>query len=391
MNEPKDFSFSYLFKYYLRYALVFVLCAALGVAGGVLYAAKKPSTNLEKYTGTLTINAMEYTLLRAPDVSTSGASLTDFALYAHQLSQITDIACDADVASHTFEALRDRLYPFSPNIDDKIKQFNQSLSISRGTDYLVVGFTYDIKDEETDRALARDVINTYLEYAKLNIERAHPIFAEHDLIAFRPVEQDYLLSEKDLASNERPSPFLYAGIGAVVGLVVAAGLLFLAYLLDPRIKTVADILPEDRCAVVNADAENAVIDLVASMKSAEVKKLLLAAPADDEDLEPFADKLCEYLSEGEKKVKKINFLAQDPMCLRYFDGREDEGNDYEIYLCRNVGMGLIGYVGTKADAAAVFADQKKVMGKKLKATVNSVKDCKYLCTVIHNAGRAYLD
>ena len=173
--------------------------------------------------------------------------------------------------------------------------------------------------------------------------------------------------------------------------VKLAGLLFVAYFIDPRIKTVSDLLPTNKCAVVNADKENAVVDFAACMKSAEAKKVLLAAPVADNDLATFAESLRAYLATGEKKVSVVTFDERDAAWMQYFDAPESESCDYAIYLCQNAGAGLVGYIGKQSDAAAVFADQKAVSGKKLKAAAESVKDCNYLCTVIHNAGRAYLD
>ena len=391
MDEQKDFSFGYLFKYVLRYALVVVLCAALGAAVGAFCAVSKPVTRQEKYTGSLDLDAVQYTVLMSPTSAADDSPEKDFGLYSRQLYHISEIACSPEVTSATFAALEDRLYPKLHKRDEKIEAFNTSLRISRGTDSVTVSFVYDIEDEDTDRALARDVVSTFLANAKANVERNYPLFAEHELISIRAVEQDYTFDENTRADDKAPSSFLYGGIGAVAGLVVGLGLLFVAYILDPRIKTVSDLLPSGKCAVVNADKENAMNDFVAGIKYAEAKKLLIVAPADDEALEPFADQLCDYLKTSGKKVNKVVFGAQDAAWFQYFDGREDADFDYEIYLCRGAGAGVVGYVGKYADAAAVFADQKAISGKKLKAAVESVKDCKYLCTVIHNAGRAYLD
>lgn len=390
MDEQKDFSFGYFFKYILRYALVLVLCAALGAAGGVYYTVNKLTTNREKYSGSLDLDAVRYTSLMAPAVPDDSPD-KEFDLYSRQLNHTIEVACSPEVTSATFTALEDRLYPHMHNRADKIKEFNKNLSVSRWTDSITVSFVYDIRDEETDRTLARDVVSTFLANAKANVERNYPLFADQELISIREVERDYTFGDSSLDSDQNPSAILYGGIGAVAGLVVGAGLLFVAYFFDPRIKTVSDLLPSGKRAVVNADKDNAVNDLLAGLKYAEAKKLLIVAPVEDKALEAFADQLCDYLKTGEKKVNKVVFGAQDATWFRYFDDRADADFDYEIYLCQNTGAGVIGYIGKYADAAAVFADQKAVSGKKLKAAVESVKDCRYLCTVIHNAGRAYLD
>ena len=392
MDEQKDFSFGYFFKYVLRYALVLVLCVVIGAAGGALYAATKPVTHLEKYTGSLDFDAVQYTLLMTPENLTDESVRKDFiSLYSRQLDHIAEVACSSEVTSATFTAMEDRLYPKLHEREEKIKEFNQNFFISRGTNSITVSFIYDIEDEDIDCALACDVVNTFLANAKVTAERDTPLLAENELISIRAAKQDYTFSDDTLTDTQVPVAILYGGIGAVVGLVVGAGLLFVAYFLDPRVKTVTDLLPSDKCAVVHADRENAVADFAACIKGAEAKKVLLMAPVADSGLAAFAESLCAYLSTGEKKVNVVTFDAQDAAWMQYFDTPASEGCDYAIYLCQNAGAGLVGYIGKQSDAAAVFADQKAVSGKKLKAAVESVKDCKYLCTVIHNAGRAYLD
>ncbi len=389
--EEKEFSFGYFFKYAWRYILVIILCSALGVGVGVMLPTKVTTvTNLEKYTGAIRLNVSEYAALQ----QSVGAELTegDYYLYTRQLSQVIETARAPEVAADTYAALQSSLYP-KLSAEKKSESFYKYLTIEAATDAVTVSFAYDAQTE-ADRELAKRVVSLYLENARKNVLEKHPEFAEEsysDVISVSEIKQDYKFEEGALKTNQAPSMLLYAALGAVVGAALGVAVLFVVYLVDPRIKTVKDILPAEQWDVVCADDEDAQTNFAALAKAAGAKKLLIVTPVADELFVTWTDKLSEYLSATGAKVKKVTFEAGNAAWFNHFENAEQETADFELYLCNAAAVGVIAYVSGKADAAAVFADQKSVKAKRLKNTVECTKGCKYLCTLLHNAGRAYLD
>ena len=390
--EEKEFSFGYFFKYAWRYVIVILLCSAIGLGLGVIFAGRTTQSSVsEKYTATIRFNSNKY----AEAVHVGELTEADYALYSRMLSQILETAHSPEVAANTYISVKDSLYTNKAGrtVSDKSQKFHENLELVVNTDAIVVSFTYAVESDE-DKALAKKVVETYVQKATDNVKSKHPEFAEEafaGIITVSEIEQTFELDKKKIEQPFTLSPLLGAVLGAMIGAILGAVVLFVAYLADPRIKTVKDVLPEGCCSVVCADRADGVTNFAALVKAADAKKILIAAPVADALCGEWTDKLSAYLTATGAKVKKVIFEAGNPVWFNYFENAKGETADFELYVCDNAESGVVAYISRNTDVAAVFADLKAVKAKTLKATVESTDGCQYLCTLTHGAGRAYLD
>ena len=165
---------------------------------------------------------------------------------------------------------------------------------------------------------------------------------------------------------------------------------FVGYFFDPRIKSVKELLPEEKSTVLRADDENAVLAFAARIKASEAKSILLASPVQDGAFEGFAARVQEYLEKAGAALQVITVDTQNAAWLTQLE-QPQEAEGYVLCLCNGAGNEVLSYLSGKTDVTALLVDQKKVMASTLKKAVDEVECCAYLCTLLHNVGRAYLD
>lgn len=386
-RQQAEFSLTYFFKYALRYVLIAILCAAIGLGIGAFIASGYTPPNTQKFTAAIRFDTSAYaTAMGAMEDSSEG----EFLYHARHITQMTEAAKAPKVAAQTFEAQKNVFYP-SMEVADKVYAFQDDFVLTPITDGLQVSFVYDASSEDAKK-VAVDTVVLYLENAKANVlavfpELIDPTFA--NVITISAVEPGIVLGDPLSVAPSAPSILFYALIGAVVGAVLGAALIFVLYLLDPRIKTLTTLLPAGHTTVVDVEKEGAVASFAAMVKAADVKRVLLAAPKTDAALTAFAEELSAFLSTGERKVAKVTFTAGDPSWLSYFDKPEEA--DLTVVLCDGVEAGVLTYVAKNTDAAAIFADRRAIGEKCLLSAADAMKDATYLCTVMHGKSMAYLD
>ena len=391
MDEQKDFSFGRFLKYALRHAGIAVITGLIGLGIGVLMVVMDAPANYEKYTATMRYDVAQYTALTTPD----GQPLTegDFALCTRRLAQILETARAPEVAAKTFAATQQGLYSAVQSEEDKTESFYESLVLTVGTDALTVSFTHDVQNE-ADRNAAKAVVDTYLRLAAENVKLKHPEFATDAyaaLISTSAIEQDFQLAEGYLNANKKPGMLGDAVLGAAVGAAIGAVLVLLLYLLDPRIKSIKELLPEGKQCVVKTADQHAVVDFVARIKGMDARSILIAAPIEDAALDAWSEQLGAYLGENGVAVQCISLCAKSGDWFRSFDEPREQGEGYTVYLCNNAETGVIAYVSAKVDATALLINHKKVRAKALCDVTEGIADDRYACTLLHSTDWAYLD
>ena len=388
--EQFELSLTRLIKYAFRYILVVVLCVAIGLGGGVLLAMNKEPANYEKYTARLTFDITQYVH------ATSGSVLVsegNYHLHARQLAQIVETACGSEVAAQTFDALKNVLYENGSKMEDsKSETFYGDLEVKLATDAFTVSFVYDVAND-ADRAEALKVLETYLSFAKAAVVEKYPEFATEayaNVISAGEIKQDFDMADEYIKANTEEGVLGNALLGAIVGGLLSAVIIFVGYFFDPRIKSVSELLPEEKSSVLVADKEDAMLSFAACLKASNAKKLLLAAPEKDEKFSDFAERVQAYLAQTGANVKTICVDTQNAAWFTQLDEIE-KTEGYVLCLCNGAGNEVLSCLAAKTEVAALFVDQKAVMAKRLQAAVNGIEDNTYLCTVLHNVGRAYLD
>ena len=386
--DQLEFSLSRFIKYALRYILVVVLCVAIGLGAGVLLAKNAKQANYEKYTARMSFDITQYARANG---AVQELSEGEYNLYARQLAQVAEAACGPEVAAQTFSLLHGELY-VSGHQDDKSETFYADLEIKPGVDAFVVSFVYNVQNEG-DRAEAQKVISTYLDQAIATVQAKYPEFASAgyaNVIVKGEVKQDFDLKEDYLEANSPQGIMGKALLGIIAGGALSAVIIFAAYFLDPRIKSLKELLPEEKSAVLLADSENAVLALAARIKASGANRVLLAAPAADAAFAAFAERLQAYLAQTGANVNTISVDTQNAAWFAQLD-QPEQAEGYTLCLCNGAGNEVLSYLAGKADMTALFVDQKKVMAKTLKAAADEIPANAYLCTVLHNIGRAFLD
>ncbi len=392
MTEEKEFSFVRFLKFTLRYFLIGVLLVGLGLGIGAATALASKSTSYEKYTGSMTLNVAHFAAL-------AGLSTTDSTVLTSQAAQIMETAGSIIVKSRTFEALQDELYPSAKSKSDKLKLFNPDLVIKYGTDSLTVNFIYDVTPEPNwpesqKRALAQKVVQTYLAFAAQTVREQYAVFASEDAFAaafsLSRIQQSYELSESILDSNRGVSLLKRAAIGGIAGAALAAVLIFVLYLFDPRIKSVEDVLPPAKAAVLRAEDEGAAVKLMARAKLAKARRIAVVTLCQDEAYATWVEALVSYLKRSGASIKVVTFDANSADWLTYFQNSNAPITDYELYFYNADNTEIAAYIASNADFSAFFVDQRRVMAKVLQKSVESVSGDSYSCTVIHNTDRAYV-
>ena len=387
-KQQVEFSLSYFLKYAITYILIAVFCAGIGLGLGAYVAAAQEVVHPKKYTGVLRIDAPYYV------EAMNGIVITDaeYAFYTRKVTQVIETAKAPEVSTKTFLAHKDALYGSLQSEAERVDAFNGDISITLTTDALSVSFVHDA-DTDAKRAEAMAVVNDYLANAKANILEKHPEFQQEAIAASITVtsaQEDVIFKEGLQQMSEGPSVLLYALIGAFVGAILGAGVIFAMYLLDPRVKTMTELVPEANANVVDADSAAGVANLAALIKASGAKSLALGAPVQDAAFARWAEQLVAYLTAAGVQVKQQRFEAGNPSWLGYFD-KEQEQADIALYLCDNTELGVLSYVSKNTEATALFVDHKAVKLSTLRAALDAVRGCSYIGTVMHNKGRSYLD
>lgn len=386
--EQLEFSLSRFIKYAFRYILVIVLCVAIGLGAGLMIGKSAKQANYEKYTARMSFDITQYARANA---AFNNITEGDYNLYARQLMQVVEAACGPEVAAKTFNLLQTDLYNAS-HADQKSESFYKDLEVKPGTDAFTVSFVYDVQNDG-DRVEAQKVISTYLEQAVATVQAKYPEFATEayaDVIAKSEVTQDFDLKDEYLEANAGQGVFGMVLLGAIAGAALAAVIVFAGYFLDPRIKSVKELLPEEKSTVLRVDDENAVLAFAARIKASEAKSILLASPVQDGAFEGFVARVQEYLEKAGAALQVITVDTQNAAWLTQLE-QPQETEGYVLCLCNGAGNEVLSYLSGKTDVTALLVDQKKVMASTLKKAVDEVECGAYLCTLLHNVGRAYLD
>lgn len=388
----KEFSFVRFFKFAMRYFLVGVLLVALGLGIGAATALTAKSTQYEKYNASITFDMEKY-------AKASGLGTNDSAVLSTRAAQIMEVLSSANVRSQTFAVLQNELYPAVASKTDKLQRFNADLSTQKFTNSLTISFIYDMtaateEEEGKNRELAQRVITTYMDVAaqavrEFNDVLVNPVTFEQVFVISR-IQSSYDLPAEALESNKGVSLIKNTVVGGVAGGVIAALVIFLLYFFDPRIKSVEDILPEEKAAVLLADHEDSVLRMIAHIKLTHAKRIAVTSLSADDTYEAWTSKLVENLKKSGANVKAISFAKEDPAWMSYFQSESADDVDYEVYLYNDDDMAIATYIASNADFSAFFVDQRKVMAKTLQKCVEHMPGDSYRCTVIHNTDRAYI-
>ena len=390
MEQHKvEFSLTHFLKYALRYILVAVLCAAIGLGLGAMVAAKQEPVTLKKYTGELIIDAHAYA--EAMNQSTP-ISEADYSFYLRKVAQIYETAKSPEVLTKTFATHKTPMYGSLQSEEARVDAFNGDLQVALVNDVLRVSFLHDAVSD-AEHAAAQAVVNDFLTFARENVQAKYPEFADAalaDTIKLTPAYEDNTFTESLEQLSSTPSILLYAAIGAVVGAILGAGLIFVLYLVDPRIKTLTAILPAEYTAVVDADKEGDVASFAALIASKGAKCVMLACPQKDEALGTFAEAFADYLSAAKKNVSVIKLTGGDNLWMRCFDELVED-TDLTLVLCEGLELGVLSFVAEHTDAAALLIHRGTVHEKLFRKNANAIAGCDYLCTVLHGKSAAYLD
>ncbi len=393
MTQEKEFSFARLFKFAARYAVIAVLLVAIGLGLGVASALTAKKFNYEKYTGSMVLNLANYAAISRIDYT------QDATVLNAQAAQIIETATSASIKTKTFEALHKELYPLKKTEMEKLELFLSALEIKTGTNSLCVNFVYDVNaNNDTarteQRTVAKKVISTYLALAATAVREQHSLLENDQVFEYvftiNRAEQSYDLTEDFLAKNEDVSIVSRAVIGAIAGAVVAAAVIFALYLLLPHIKSVEDVLPAQKAAVLHTKDKNAAIALVARAKAAGAKRLAVLSLSKDDDYLIWTNDLVEQLKRSGISVKVVCFTAQDSEWLSYFRSPAIGDADLELYLYNDDITAIASYIASNADLSAFFVNQRKVKARTLAQSVEAISGDSYGCTVIHNPNLSYV-
>lgn len=384
-----NFSFVRFVKYVLRYFWVAVLCVVIGVGACIPMVLKKDVVNYERYIGRITFDLTQYAaLVKAEGDYTDG----EFSVIATQLSQVTEEVRTSGVLSNTFDCVVDKIYPELDSKKEKQELFFENLFTWNGVNAVNVAFHYDVR-EASDREIAHCVIDAYYEQVREVVTKKYPELsgdAYYSVVTESSVLRDYNLPNDVIAKNTEDSSLVTLFLGAVVGGMGAAAILFLMYLFTSRIKCVEEVLPLERSAVILADRDDAVYAFLARVETAKARRIAVMTLQKDDAFDAWCEKLQGELAKTGLPVKTIKFTADGTEWLSYFKSREQTTDGYELYLY-NDGVGDIAtYIAEQADLSAFFVDQKRVSAKALADGVKNISDGRYDCTVLHGLGRSYV-
>lgn len=389
----KEFSFVRFFKYAMRYILVVVLLVAIGLGIGAATAKRAKSTQYEKYSATISFDLEKYAKL-------SGLIGTDNSvILSNRAAQIVETIASNSVKTQTFDALKEELYPGVATEAEKQQLFDKDLVAQYYTDAVMVSFVYDMsaateEGVEANRALAKKVISTYMEIAAKEVCDYNDFLV--DALTFDQVfvvgrtQQSYTLPETAVESNAGVSLFSNAVAGGIIGALLAAVVLFLVYFFDPHIKSVEDILPEEKATVLLGEDADSTVRAIAHIKLANAKRIAITSPCVDGAYAAWVAKLVEDLKKSGATVNVVSFSKADVAWMGYFQNQNESNADYEVYTYNDDDTVIASYISTHADFSAFFVDQRKVMAKTLEKSVAAIGNDSYKCTILHNAGRTYV-
>ena len=388
----KEFSFVRFFKFAMRYVLVGVLLVALGLGIGAATALTATSTQYEKYNASITFDMEKYAQI-------SGLKASEAAVLTTRAAQIMENIASINVKSQTFATLQNELYPQIASKTDKLKLFNANLTVKNFTNSLTVSFVYDVnaEDEEGEgknRELAQRVISTYMNCAAQSVRELNDVLVDpntfEQVFTISRIQTSYDLPDEALESNQGVSLLKNTVMGGIAGGIIAAAVIFFLYFFDPRIKSVDDILPDGKSAVLLADNEDSALRMIAHIKLAQAKRIAITSLSTDDAYVTWTTRLVENLKKSGASVDVVFFSKEDAAWMRYFHSEDQSTADYEVYLYNDDDTVIASYISTHADFSAFFVDQRKVMAKTLQKSVESISGDSYRCTVIHNTDRAYI-
>ncbi|MBO7341457.1 MAG: hypothetical protein J6U87_02135 [Clostridia bacterium] len=392
MTHEHAFSFTRFLKFAARLFLIGVLLIAIGLGAGLASALLCAKTEYKKYTGTISLNEAQLASVTRISYTQDATVLGTYA------AQVIETAAETTVKTKVFDAVQKELYPQESQAD-KLSRFLSALEVKTATNALTVSFSYDVSAASDSaraekEALAQRVVSTYLSLCAAAIRDRHTALAEDKaferVFSIGKVQQSYELSPAYLTSNEGASVVGRAAIGAAAGAALAAAVIFALYLCLPYIKSVRDVLPREKAAVLRSKDKSAAAALIARAKTAKARRIAILSLSADNDYLAWTNDLVDRLKSSGVSVKVVYFTAQDSEWLTSFRESEIGGAELELYFYNGDIPAIASFVASNADFSAFFVNQRRVSASVLRESVEAIANDSYGCTVIHNPNLFYV-
>ncbi len=397
----KEFSFRNYFVYIMRKWIIVAICLLIGGGIGAYYSLSFKTTNIAVYEGTIKFNTLEYVyLLEKNDDIIKVDNVIDYEFYNDTAKAIVQTATESILKTETFTAVSDQIYAGEKKAADKKEKFFNHLVVTSENNFVKVDFAYDIKSE-ADEAAAVNVVNQYLKNAVAKITASYPELAgENKALIVSPVTKNFDTEamSKIVESNNKPSLFVYMFIGLLGGFAAGAVIATLVYAFDPRIKSVAYILPEDKAKVISAEktcrADGALISLLTAVNASGTGSILLSDVNADENLKDFAGAFADFAEKTGRNVKLIELEGDNnDVALNWrgrFEGKDD--GSLNVYVYDNKSKGVLGYVSGKVSHVCLIVNQADTGAKSFTKAVDEISGAggNYLGTLLYNITDSYV-
>ncbi len=395
------FSFKSYFIYILRKWFVAVACVALGLAVGVIYAVSYKPTNIKVYESSVTIDINQYFNAMRPENS-SGLTEGDHLVINSKLNACLNMSVSSVIKWRTYEEIKEEAFP-EISADKKMSAFYNQFSAWVSGTTLNVQFAYNIVNEEQDLIIVEKVINTYMDMAIVEM-------CNNDEVIARAVENDTSILKRSLVErNGAPTLFVDVrntnykrsvvdsaitglAIGAVIGIVA----LSLLYILDRRIKRVADVLAPAKAKVFSDDNElvndGTYVKMLTALDAEETKKLFVTAPITDENVTKFAQGFVDYAASVNRNVN-LTVLGENGIPWRDKTQLPSSDDDaLQVYAYVGEETGAISFIAQSVGKTMFIVDQAKVKSKTFTTAVSDLENAggNYVGTVVYNLTKSYV-
>ena len=384
----KEFSIGKYLKYVLRKWIVLLVCLVLGVGASAVIGLMSKEKTIHVYEGSVAINLNSYIVAKRGD--TVGMLEGEYYNYSNAVNAtISSIVDKNELKSKTYEAVKSEIYKKSDE-SERQQKFSEAFLIKVVGSQVIVSFIYECKTDE-DIALAKKVVNQWIALASEEIKATDAVYSlENGSLGVTEAYREYDITNdryKDIIEiEEKQSLVTLALIGAIVGAVVGVVINTVIYALDKKVKSVEDLLPEDKAIVLNAGAEltdkKALTNLYAGVAVKEVKKLLIAGVGKSAGASEFSEAFVSYAAECGKDVKLVKLTD----CKK--EKFDEEGAT--VYIYEGAEESEIKYLSSRVDATALVADHQAVTANEFALTVEACGE-NYLGVNFYNLTKSYLD
>ncbi len=397
----KEFSFRNYFIYILRKWIIVALCVLIGGGIGAYYSLSFKTTNIAVYEGTIKFNTLEYVyLLEKNGDIIKGDTVIDYDFYNDTAKAIVQTATESILKTETFTAVSDQIYAGEKKTSDKKDKFFNHLVVTSENNFVKVDFAYDIRSE-ADEAAAVNVVDQYLKNAVAKITASYPELAgDNKALIVSPVMKNFDTEamSKIVESNNKPSLFVYMFIGLLGGFAAGMVIATLVYVFDPRIKSVAYILPADKAKVISAEKNcgdgGALISLLTAVNASGVDSLLLSDVNADENLKNFAAAFADFAKKAGRSVKVYELEGDNNEVVFNWRDRfeSDADGTLKVYVYDNKSKGVLGYVSGKVSQVCLVVNQADTGAKSFTKAVDEISGAggNYLGTLLYNITDSYV-